>query len=185
MRSWSAPLNFAFLLVSLSPSGVAIIAHVTAVQAGDIQPPVAVRRPLRLAVHGVGRTDNYGWLRDANWRQVVQDPSRLAPEINDHIAAENAYADAILAPLAPLRTELVEEMKGRIVQDDSGVPQRDGPYAYWQKFLPGADHPRLMRSRADGTSEEVLVDGVALAAGKSYFSFGAHHHSPDHRLYAY
>jgi len=185
MRLWATPFTLSIVLLSLSALDVATIAEITAAQASDIKPPVAKRQAAKLTVHGMQRTDNYGWLRDANWRQVVQDPLRLAPEINDHITAENAYAEALLQPLAPLRTELIEELKGRIVQDDSGVPQRDGPFAYWRKFVPGAEHPRLMRSRADGTSEEVLLDGAALAAGKSYFSFGSFHHSPDHRLYAY
>jgi oligopeptidase B len=185
MRLWAAPLTLSILLVSLSALDVGTIAGGMAAQAGDIKPPVAKRQPARMKAHGMERTDDYGWLRATNWRQVMQDPSRLAPEINNHITAENAYAEAILAPLAPLRTELIEEMKGRIVQDESGVPQHDGPYAYWRKFVPGAEHPRLMRSQADGTSEEVLVDGAALAVGKSYFSFGGFHHSPDHRLYAY
>ena len=42
-----------------------------------------------------------------------------------------------------------------------------------------------MRAPSGGGPEEVLLDGPALAAGKSNFSFGAAHHSPDHRLYAY
>jgi oligopeptidase B len=76
-------------------------------------------------------------------------------------------------------------MKGRIEQDDSGVPLRDGEYAYWRRFLPGAEHPQIMRSRADGSGEEVLLDGSTLAAGKSYFSFGDTQHSPNHGLVAY
>jgi oligopeptidase B len=185
MRLWSALISLRIFLVSLSVLDVETIVGTAAAQVSDIKPPVAARRPVTLKSHGIERTDNYGWLRDTNWRQVMEEPTRLSREINEHIAAENGYADAMLAPLAPLRAELIAEMKGRIVQDDSGVPQRDGPHAYWRKFIPGADHPQLMRSRADGTSEEVLVDGAALAAGKSYFSFGSFHHSPDHRLYAY
>ena len=185
MRFWSALVTYLFPLVSLSVLDVTTIAGTATAQTNDIKPPVAARRPVTLKAHGIERIDNYGWLRDTNWRQVMEEPSRLSREINDHIAAENTYADAMLAPLAPLRTELIAEMKGRIVQNDSGVPQRDGPYAYWRKFIPGADHPQLMRSRADGTAEEVLLDGTELAAGKTYFAFGSFHHSPDHRLYAY
>ena len=59
------------------------------------------------------------------------------------------------------------------------------PYAYWRKFVPGAEHPRIVRAPRGGGPEQVLLDGAALAAGKSYFTFGEHHHSPDHRLYAY
>ena len=148
-------------------------------------PPVAARRPVRLTAHGIERVDDYGWLRDPNWREVIQDPSRLAPEIRAHLDAENNYSDAMLAPLAGLRAKLIEEMKGRIEQFDSGVPMLDGPYAYWSRYMPGAEQPQLVRAPRNGGAEQILLDGAALAAGKAYFSFGTHRHSPDHRLYGY
>ena len=149
------------------------------------EPPVAARRPVRLVRHGIERVDPYAWLRDPNWRGVMEDPDRLAPEIRAHIEAENAYADAALAPLSALRGRLFEEMKGRMKQDESYVPTPDGPYAYWQKYLPGAEHPRIVRAPRNGGAEELLLDIAALAAGKDYFSLGQHQHSPDHRLLAY
>ncbi len=153
--------------------------------ATPIAPPIAARKPVRLTTHGVPRIDDYAWLRDPNWRDVLQDPSRLDSEIRAYIDAENKYADAILAPLAKLQVKLIEEMKGRIEQFDSGVPTVDGPYAYWSRYQPGAEHLQLMRGARDGGSEQVLVDGPVLSAGKAYFSFGAYDHSPDHRLFGY
>src|SRR3954451_8034051 len=123
MRLWSALITRLILLNSLSTLstlGVWTIAGPAAAQVSDIKPPVAARRPVTLKWHGIERTDNYGWLRDTNWRQVMEEPTRLSREINEHIVAENAYAEAMLAPLAPMRAELIAEMKGRIVQDDSG-----------------------------------------------------------------
>jgi oligopeptidase B len=148
-------------------------------------PPQAPRKPVRLTAHGIERVDDYAWLRDPNWREVIQDPSRLAPEIRAHLEAENKYAEAVLAPLASLRLKLVEEMIGRIEPDESDVPLPDGPYAYWAKYLPGAEHPRIVRSACGGGSEELLLDGPVLAEGKPYFSFGDYRHSPDHRLFGY
>jgi oligopeptidase B len=148
-------------------------------------PPVAARKPVRLTIHGIERVDPYYWLRDRNWREVLRDPSALDPAIRAHIEAENRYAQAVLAPLSGLRVKLVQEMKGRLEQDESDVPVPDGPYAYGTKFLSGADHPLIVRVPRSGGPEEVLLDGPALARGKPYFSFGDYHHSPDHRLYAY
>jgi oligopeptidase B len=156
-----------------------------AAKAAKIAPPVAARKPLRLSAHGIERVDDYAWLRDPNWREVIRKPSVLAREIRAHIEAENRYAKAVLAPLAGLRRQIVKELKGRIEQAESGVPLPDGPYAYWEKYLPGAEHPRIVRAPRNGGAERVLVDGAALAAGKPYFSFGTCVHSPDHRLYAY
>src|SRR5215475_3174235 len=148
-------------------------------------PPSAARRPVRLSAHGIERVDPYAWLRASNWKQVLWDPSALAPEIRGYIEAENRYAEAVLAPLSGLRIRLVEEMKGRIEEEDSGVPAPSGGYAYWTKFLPGAEHQQIVRSRRSGGPAELLIDGPRLAEGKPYFSLGDHRHSPDHRLYAY
>jgi oligopeptidase B len=148
-------------------------------------PPVAERRPVRLSKHGIERVDPYAWLRAANWNEVLRDPSALAPEIRAYIEAENRYAEAVFAPLSGLRVKLVEEMKGRIEEDDSGVPAPSGGYAYWTKFIPGAEHEQIVRSARSGGPEELLVDGFSLAEGKPYYSLSGHRHSPDHRLYGY
>jgi oligopeptidase B len=148
-------------------------------------PPVAPRRPVRLTQHGIERIDEYAWLRDVNWREAAQNPARLDPEICAHLEAENAYAAAVLAPLASLRARLIDELKGRLDPDDSGVPSPDGPYAYWEKYVPGGEHVRIMRAPAGGGAEELLLDAAVLAAGRQYFSLGSYRHSPDHRLYAY
>ncbi|HLF23322.1 MAG TPA: hypothetical protein VI565_05305, partial [Burkholderiales bacterium] len=155
------------------------------VSIAQIRPPVAARQPVSKTIHGIVRVDDYDWLRAENWRDVLQDPSTLAPEIRAHIVAENAYADAILAPLARLRAQLLNELKGRVDKDDSTVPFPDGPFVYWQRFQPGAEHPQLMRAPRSGGPEQVLADGAVLAAGKPYFSFGDYSHSPDHRLFAF
>ena len=147
-------------------------------------PPVAARKPVRLSVHGIERVDDYAWLRDPNWREVIRKPSVLSSEIRAHIEAESRYAKALLAPLAGLRRQLLKELKGRVEPAASEVPLPDGPYAYWKEYVPGAEHPRIVRAHAGGV-DQVLVDGAAIAVGKPYFSFGTTRHSPDHRLYAY
>src|SRR5262245_13448090 len=76
--------------------------------------PVAARKPVRLAIHGIERVDHYYWLRDPNWRDVLRDPTALDPAIRAHIEAENRYAQTVLAPLSSLRLKLVQEMKGRL-----------------------------------------------------------------------
>ena len=76
-------------------------------------------------------------------------------------------------------------MRGRIKEDDSTVPLPDGPFAYAIKFEEGAQHPMIMRSQRDGTSEEVLLDANKLAEGKSYFNLGDTTHSPAHNLFAW
>jgi oligopeptidase B len=158
----------------------------TTAKTAQIEPPVAARKPVRLRNHGIVRVDNYAWLRDKNWREVVRDSSRLAPAIRAYLTAENRYADAVQAPLAGLRATLVAEMKGRIQPQDAGVPMPDGPYSYWRKFVPGGEHIIYVRAPRGGGDEEVLVDGNELAKGRPYFAFGdTRIHSPDHRYFGY
>ena len=185
MRWWSLLVSALVVFAPFSRGGPdAAAAEAEAATVRPI-PPLAARKPVRLTTHGIERVDDYAWLRDPSWRDVMQNPSRLAPAIRAHLDAENSYAEATLAPLSGLRVKLVEEMKARIEQNEFGVPSADGAYAYWTKYLPGAEHPQIVRSPTGGGPEEVLLDGPALAAGKSYFSFGDDLHSPDHRYHAY
>lgn len=150
-----------------------------------VQPPMADRQPLTETRHGVTRTDPYAWLRDPHWREAMVDPERLDPAIRAYLEAENAYADAVMAPLEALRTSLVSELRGRIREDDSSVPAPDGPWAYYSRYREGGQHVLLCRQPRDGGSESILLDGDAEAAGTAYFQLGGAAHSPDHRYLAW
>jgi len=142
--------------------------------------PIAARRPVTTRVHGRDITDDYGWLRSAEWQEVMRDPSVLEPEIRAHLDAENAYCAAMLEPTAGLRERLFEELKGRILQDDSSVPAKDGAWAYAVRFVTGGQHPLHVRTPRDGGPEEILLDGDARAKGKAYWRLSGVVHSPDH-----
>ena len=149
-------------------------------------PPVAPKRPRRIKQLGRVRVDDYAWMKDENWRQVLHDPAALDPDIRAHLQAENAYTAAMLAPTEPLQAQLFEEMKARIKPDDASVPEPDGPFEYYTRYAPGAQHPvHARRSRGAGEGEEVLIDADALARGKAYFDLAHAEHSPDHALYAW
>jgi oligopeptidase B len=148
-------------------------------------PPRAERRPKITERHGVALADDYAWLRADNWREVMRDPSLLAPEIRGYLDEENAYAKTALGHTEALQRALFAEMKGRIKEDDSTVPSPDGPYAYSVRYREGGQHPILSRQQRDDGPEEILLDCDALAAGKPFFQLGGAHHSPDHRLLAW
>jgi oligopeptidase B len=148
-------------------------------------PPTAARRPTKTSVHGEDLVDDYAWLRASNWQDVLRNPSFLARDIRDHLEAENAYGAGVMADTEPLREQLVAEMRGRIKEDDSSVPMRDGPFAYLSRYRDGGQHPLICRQAPDGSAEQVLLDGDALAAGLPFFDLGGWHQSPDHRLLAW
>lgn len=164
--------------------------------------PVAEVRPHTYEVHGRVIRDDYAWLKADNWRDVLKDPSTLPTDIREHLASENAYSDAALASTAALRKTLVAEMRARIREDDSSVPEPDGPYAYYTRHREGGQHPLVCRrprtvvvipgqgaeTAADGGPEEgevILIDGDREGEGLAFFEIAAAVHSEDHRLLAW
>ena len=148
--------------------------------------PTAAKRPHRIEQLGRVRTDDYAWMKDDNWQQVLRDPKVLRADVREHLDAENAYTKAVLAGTEALQATLFAEMKGRIKEDDSSVPAPDGPWDYYSRYALGAEHPvHARRPRGAADAEEVLLDEDAVAKGKAYFHVGAASHSPDHALFAW
>jgi oligopeptidase B len=148
-------------------------------------PPVALERPHSDTRHGIVRDDPYHWLRAENWREVMQDPSTLSPEIRDYLEAENAYYEAGFGqPTADLQDKIYKEIRGRIKEDDSSVPAPDGAYAYSSRTREGDQYPLLVRSPREGGAETVLID-CNVEAGDGYFGFAGAEHSPCHKLLAW
>ncbi|TCQ12290.1 oligopeptidase B [Rhizobium sp. PP-F2F-G36] len=145
-------------------------------------PPAAHKKPLSDTRHGITRTDDYAWFRADNWQQMFKDTSILDPEIRAHLEAENAYMKAAMADTEALQKQLFAEMKGRIKEDDSSVPMKDGPFAYGTAFVTGGEQPRYFRQPRDGGERVVLLDGDKEAAGKDYFRLSGIDHCTDHSL---
>ena len=149
-------------------------------------PPVARKDPRRIEQLGRVRVDDYAWMKDENWQQVLRDPKILRADVREHLVAENAYTKAMLASTETLQAEMFAEMKGRIKEDDASVPSPDGPWEYYGRYEIGGEHPlHARRPRGAASGEEVLLDEDALAKGKAYYQVGAASHSPDHALFAW
>ncbi|MDE2376912.1 S9 family peptidase [Bradyrhizobium sp.] len=148
-------------------------------------PPVAPRRPSSFTRHGITVSDDYAWLKDANWQEVLRDPAVLDPDIRTYLEAENAYTESVLGHTRALQKTLVREMRGRIKEDDSSVPSPDGPFAYFRRFREGGQHEMFGRMPRSGGDSHIVLDGDQLAKDHKYFRFGGSRHSPDHRLQAW
>lgn len=146
-------------------------------------PPVAPKKPSSVTHHGIAISDDYAWLRDPGYPEV-SDKAVLA-----HLEAENAWFEARMAPHKPLVDRLFTEMRGRIKEADTSVPQKDGDWLYWIEFEEGAEYKKWWRrpvaAKDDGTADELILDEVALAEGKDYFRLGALSVSNDGKLLAY
>ncbi len=149
------------------------------------EPPRAEIRPSTRSAHGLTWDDGYAWIRAANWRDVLRDPSQLPGDIRALLEAENAYAAAMLAPTADLQKELVREMRARLKEDDSEPLQADGPYAYYSRYRPSGQHRIYCRQPREGGDEIVLIDGDARAKGLAFFHLASAAHSFDHTKFAW
>ncbi|MFK9097387.1 S9 family peptidase [Pseudomonas guariconensis] len=136
------------------------------------QPPIA---------HADNAPDPYAWLQQ-----------RDTPQVLAYLNAENTYQQACLADQAPLREQLFEEIKGRILETDLSLPSPWGPYLYYTRTTAGDEYPRHYRcprpaddsNTVDESREELLLDPNVLAAG-GFLALGSFNVSPDHRLLAY
>lgn len=164
-------------------------------------PPVAKKIPVTIEQLGRTRTDDYQWMKDDNWQAVLRDPTLIKADVKEHLTAENAYREAMMASTLPMQAEMFEEMKGRIKEADSSVPAPDGGWEYYVEYKTGDQHPRYMRVERQGTwmvdgqpvtrnfivapTPQLLLDANELARGKAYSEVSATEHSPDHALFAY
>ncbi len=142
-------------------------------------PPVAARKPHSFTHHGITIEDPYAWLRDPGYPHVTD------TEVLDYLKAENAYFEAVMAPHKGLVETIFEEMKGRVKDDDSSVPQQDGDHLYWYAFDAGAEYRTWYRRRVAGGEDTIMLDEPKLAEGHDYFRLGGLSVSPDGRLLAY
>jgi oligopeptidase B len=117
------------------------------------------------------RVDDYAYMKDK------RDPRVLA-----HLAAENAYTEAMTAHTAALRDTLYREMLGRLKQTDLSVPYRKDGYWYYTRTEEGKAYPIHCRRRGTMEApEEVVLDQNQRAAGKKYHGLGGMNVSPDGR----
>ena len=115
------------------------VANATLLMAQTPPPPVAAQKPhVVTSPHG-DRQDPYYWLRD---------DTRKSPDL-EHLKAENAYTEALLAPVKGLREQLFKELKGRIKPDDEQPAWRMRDLSS-SRFLAGKDYAVNVRRPAAG-----------------------------------
>ncbi|WP_156032358.1 S9 family peptidase [Parvularcula oceani] len=185
MIFFAAPLALLIAASAADPSGASMTQTPPAAAQDTPTPPTAKKDPVTYTQHDRTRTDEYAWMRDENWQDVLRDPSVLRSDIREHLEAEVAYYEAMTNGLEPLRKTLFEEMRGRIKEDESSVPMPDGPYAYYVRYREGGQYPVFAREPVGGGDEQMLFDGDKEAEGHDFFDIGGVDASNDSRLIAY
>jgi len=140
-----------------------------------LAPPRAPRRPHVRELHGERFEDPWFWLRE-----------RDDPEVRACLEAENAWADAWMAPAAALRERLYREMVGRIREDDESCPYPKGDWLYYSRTEAGRQHRiHCRRPRGGEGGEQVLLDLNELGRDVGYIALGELEISDDGRRMAY
>lgn len=142
-------------------------------------PPTARKKHTETPLHGIVLTDDYAWMRD-----------KQDPEVTAYLEAENAYAEAVMAPLTGLREALYQEMLSHVKQTDVSVPFLDGAWWYYTRTEEGLQYAVHCRTHGspnatEDTPEQVILDGNQLAQGHAFFSVGATDITDDGRWLAY
>ncbi|HEX4822797.1 MAG TPA: S9 family peptidase [Candidatus Polarisedimenticolaceae bacterium] len=138
-------------------------------------PPVAPKIPRESTRHGETVVDDYFWLRQKD-----------DPEVTAYLAAENAYAEGIVAGTGDLQERLYREMLGRIKETDLSVPYRKGRYWYYARTEEGRQYPILARKLGSlSSAEEVILDLNSLARDHAYFAVDSFSVSDDGDWLAY
>ncbi|MEJ2114580.1 MAG: S9 family peptidase [Gammaproteobacteria bacterium] len=154
--------------------------------AANASPPIAKKIKTEITQHGYTRTDYYAWLKDDNWQQVIQTPEVLSTEIKEYLEAENKYMEKCLGDTKALQEILFKELRARIKEDDSTVPEKDGNYFYYDRYEENQQYPIYCRYHKDSPEqEEVLLNANLIAKDYEYFNIGDAGHSPDHQYFSY
>lgn len=149
-------------------------------------PPVALKKPFTITAHGHTRNDEYHWMRLSEEQRNAKEPDAHTVEVTAHLAAENAYTDAILGPVKPLREELFKEMKARIKETDLSVPYRENGYWYYYRFEEGKEYGIHVRRKDEQNAPEVdILNENLLAEGSTYFDLGDYEVSPGNGIVGY
>lgn len=137
--------------------------------------PTAPKRPHAMTQHGVTRVDDYYWMRN-----------REDPETLKYLRAESDYLDEMLGHTKPLQEKLFSEMKGRIQETDSTVPEKRGGFFHYERHEEGKQYPIFCRKKGSLDSpEEILLDQNELSVGKSFCGISGFETSPDGTKLAY
>ncbi len=137
--------------------------------------PIAPKKPHPITQHNQTRIDNYFWLRE-----------RENPATLQYLHSEDDYQQEMTGHTLALQETLFQEMKARLQEDDSSVPEQIDDFFYYTRNAKNQQYPLYCRKHGSiEAPEEVLLDQNALAEGHSFCRVGAYSISPDHTKLAY
>lgn len=140
----------------------------------QVKAPIASKKPNTTSNFRESRTDNYFWLRE-----------RENPEVIAYLNSENAFADQGLADVKEFRSQIFDEIKNRIAQEDVSVPYRSNGFLYFNRYETGNEQPIYCRKQRNSDKDIIMLNANDLAKKYAYFNIGSTDVSPDNTILAY
>ena len=137
-----------------------------------------------IKIHNEDLPDNYAWIKQKNWQEVLKNPKKLNDEVANYLTEENAFVKEQLKENKQLETEIFQELKGRIKDKDSSVPLKDGAYYYFSEYEEGSEYPSFKRTSSTNVVETIF-NAQKKSEGEKFFNLASVCHSHDHRFIAY
>ena len=138
-----------------------------------------------IKIHNEELIDNYSWIKQKNWKEVILDPKKLDSKIKNYLENENKFKEDQLKDIAHLEQKLFEELKAKIKNEDNSVPKKDGKFLYFFKYTKNSEYPIYYRKNIENNSEEIILDCEKKSKEHSYFNVSSVSHSHDHKYLAY
>jgi oligopeptidase B len=143
-------------------------------------PPVAEKKEHYREIHGERVLDNYYWMYD----YFGKGPD--STKVVDYLKAENAYLETVMGGTKKMQSDLFDEMKARIKEQDESVPVFKNGYYYYTRTEKGKEYYKYCRKKGSLTAkEEVLLDVDQMAEGHPYYAVAGFSVSEDNKLLAF
>ena len=136
-------------------------------------------------IHNEELIDNYSWIKQKNWKEVILDPNKLNTSVKRYLDEENLFKEEQLKDIKDIEEKLFEELKSKIKNEDNSVPKKDGDYYYAYKYNKNSEYPIYYRKNIKNNFEEIILDCEKKSKTHSYFNVAAISHSHNHKYLAY
>jgi oligopeptidase B len=136
-------------------------------------------------IHNEELIDNYSWIKQKDWKEVILNPSKLNAQVKKYLDEENLFKENQLKDINDVEKKLFEELKSKIKNEDNSVPKKDGNYFYGYKYNKNSEYPIYYRKNVTNNSEEIILDCEKKSKTHTYFNVASISHSHDHRHVAY
>lgn len=136
-------------------------------------------------IHNEELIDNYSWIKQKDWKEVILNPSKLNAQVKKYLDEENLFKENQLNDINDIEKKLFEELKSKIKNEDNSVPKKDGNYFYGYKYNKNSEYPIYYRKYITNSSEEIILDCEKKSKTHTYFNVASISHSHDHKHVAY